>query len=365
MRIALLHPTYWPEVRRGSERLAHDLGATLARRGHQVTLLTSHGAPTTEAVEDGVVVERIWRPPRPPGLRRHERHIENAPALISRLARGSFDVAHAMYASDGWAAAKARPLGGPPFLFSVHGILDRPYLVARRKRVDAYRAAAGAAGATSALSEAAAEPIRRYAIAAEPLILTGGVLIDSFSGPVTRPAEPVLLSPASLVDPRKRGEVLLEAFERLRRDRPTARLLLAGGADPFSHHQLDSAPPGVESIDLTDTKSLASAYRSASATVLASVHEAFGLVLVESLASGTPVVAARSGDGPEVVCDPAVGRLFEPDDPADLARAIDEALGLAGDEATVGACREQASRWDWERVVESYEAAYEGLLATR
>jgi hypothetical protein len=45
VRIALLHPTYWPEVRRGSERLAHDLATALANRGHEVTLLTSHDAP--------------------------------------------------------------------------------------------------------------------------------------------------------------------------------------------------------------------------------------------------------------------------------------------------------------------------------
>ena len=53
MRIALLHPTYWPEVRRGSERLAHDLGATLARRGHDVKLITTHPSPAARSHEDG------------------------------------------------------------------------------------------------------------------------------------------------------------------------------------------------------------------------------------------------------------------------------------------------------------------------
>ena len=76
------------------------------------------------------------------------------------------------------------------------------------------------------------------------------------------------------------------------------------------------------------------------------------------MAAGTPVVAARSGACPEIVDDPRVGRLFEPGDAADLARAIGEALDLAADPETVAACREQARRWDWSRVVERYEALY-------
>ena len=86
--------------------------------------------------------------------------------------------------------------------------------------------------------------------------------------------------------------------------------------------------------------------------------EAFGLVLVESLAAGTPVVAARSGACPDIVDDPRVGRLFEPGDAADLARAIGEALELAADAETAAACREHARRWDWSRVVERYEELY-------
>ncbi len=64
--------------------------------------------------------------------------------------------------------------------------------------------------------------------------------------------------------------------------------------------------------------------------MLPSVDEAFGLVLVESLAAGTPVVAARSGACPEIVTDDAIGRLFEPDDADDLARAMGEAIDQVG-----------------------------------
>ena len=98
-------------------------------------------------------------------------------------------------------------------------------------------------------------------------------------------------------------------------------------------------------------------------TVLPAVDEAFGLVLLESLASGTPVVAARSGACPEVVDSVAIGRLFEPDDRADLTRALVQALELSKDEHAQASCRRRAADYEWTRVVERYENVYVEALA--
>src|SRR5829696_4981947 len=140
MRIALLHPTYWPEVRRGSERLIHDLGVSLARRGHEVTLVTSHAAPTSRAREDGIEVIRRRRLPEPRRLVFWEHHLANAPNVALTLMRERFDLAHAFYPTDAWAAVKARRLGGPPVVFSYHGFPARPHLVERRGRIAMMRA---------------------------------------------------------------------------------------------------------------------------------------------------------------------------------------------------------------------------------
>jgi glycosyltransferase involved in cell wall biosynthesis len=362
VRIALLHPTYWPEVRRGSERLAHDLGATLASRGHDVTLLTSHRARPRVSVEDGIRVLRSWRPPRLPGLHFYEDHVANVPAAALRLLGCGYEVAHALFPADAWAARWARRLGGPPYVFSIHGIVDRRYLVGRRHRIEMLREAAAGAAATSALSEAAAEPLRRYLIAPHPLVLPGGVASADYAGPVERAPEPTILCPASLGDWRKRADLLLEAFARLRARRPGVRLVLAGGRDPFSRADHRALPPGVETTAAEDTVSLAAAYRSAWATVLPSDDEAFGLVLVESLAAGTPVAAARSGACPEIVGDEEIGRLFCPGDPSDLTRAMEEVLELSLGEGIVGRCRHHAAGWDWSLVVERYEAAYRAAI---
>lgn len=363
MRIALLLPTYWPEVRRGTERLAHDLAVTLASRGHDVTILTSHhGAPRTR-VEEGVAVSRSWRP-QIPGLGWYEDHVTNIPAAVWRLARGDFDVANALFLTDAWAALQARRLGGPPYVYSVHGILTRRALVHRRYRIEMFRQAAAGAAAVSALSEPAAAVLRDHLLASDPVILPGGVIGSQFAGPVKRADEPTILCPASLGDARKRGDLLLEAFERLRARRHGVRLVLAGGTDPFAAggERVDapdrgSLPRGVVAAQL-DAAGLAASYRSAWVTVLPAVREAFGLVLLESLASGTPVVAARSGACPELIRDDAVGRLFEPDDAATLTDALDAALDLATDAGTAERCRAAARPWEWDRVVERYEKVY-------
>jgi phosphatidyl-myo-inositol alpha-mannosyltransferase len=361
MRIALLHPTYWPEVRRGSERVVHDLGVTLAGRGHEVTVITSHRGPTRAAVEEGMRVVRARRPPAPPGSGVYEYHVVNAPGVAWRLRRGRYDVVHAFFPVDAWVAVRVRRRGGPPVVATLHGIPTRRYLVARRYRLEMLRSIAAGADECTVLSDAAADRFRRYLLR-DPRVLAPGVLTGAFAGDGHAVGgEPALFCPASLGDPRKRGELLIAAFAELRRRRPGLRLLLSGGRDPV----MSGAPPaladGVEAIDVDSTAALAAAYTRASATVLPSVEEAFGLVLIESLAAGTPVVAARSGAGDEIVTDERLGRLFEADDAADLARAMEEAIELAADRETAARCRERAADYDWGRIVAEYEAVYESV----
>ena len=361
MRVALLHPTYWPEVRRGSERLIHDLAVSLAAAGEEPVIVTSHPGRDTRTIEDGIEVIRARRPPEPRRLRFYEHHLENVPNLLWRLSRERFDLAHAFYPSDAWAAVQARRLGGPPVIFSFHGIPAREHLVARRGRIAIIKAAVAGAAATTVLSEAAAGPFRRYLLA-RPRVLPGGVIARDFEAAAERSPEPTLLCAASLGDPRKRADTLFAGFSALRERRPQARLLVARSRDPVMSPEPVNLPEGAEWIDVDRTADLARAYASAWVSVLPALHEAFGLVLVESLAAGTPVVAARSGAGPEIVADGDLGRLFEPGDGADLARALDEALELAGEDATAEACRRRAADFDWSLVVRRYRELYATVL---
>jgi phosphatidylinositol alpha-mannosyltransferase len=349
MRIALLHPTYWPEVRRGAERLVHDLAGWLTGAGHEVTVLTTHrgGARTTH--EDGFRVVRAWRPPdRILQRRAYEDYLGAIPAQALGVAQGDFDVAQGFFPVSAWAAQTARALGGPPVVYSKLGIPTRSYLVARRYRLPMNLSLAREAAECSVLSEAAAEPFRRYLLR-DPEVIPPGVRCADFEVDEKRAEEPTIVYAGSPSDPRKRLPLLARAFTTLRRRRPDVRLQVAGRREPWFRFDL---PDGAEWVDGDRTDQLARTFAAAHVAVLPAVHEAFGLVLAEALAAGTPVVAADSGASPEIVT-PAVGRLFAPDDVDALVRALEEVLDL-GDVRE--ACRAHARQWDWDAVGPRYEA---------
>jgi glycosyltransferase involved in cell wall biosynthesis len=77
-------------------------------------------------------------------------------------------------------------------------------------------------------------------------------------------------------------------------------------------------------------------------SVPATYGEAFGLYVIEALACGVPVVQPRSGAFPELIADTGGGTLCEPDDPADLARALTELLRDPERARTLGAAGREA-----------------------
>ena len=344
MRVALLTPAYWPEVRRGGERLAHDLGAALARRGHETRIVTSHPGRTTRGREDGVEVVRLRRPPDGRLVRRgYEDHLTHLPAAYLELRRCRPQVAHALHHADAQAALRA----GVPTAWTFLGVPHRAGLANRRLRLDLVRRAA--AGATPlALSHAAAREFRRW-LGVDPRVIHPGVDLDAFTPGGERAEGLTILCPAALTTPYKRPELLAAAFALVRRERPGARLVVQRGG-PLDRE------PGVEARDLDPPGALLRAYREAHVTALSSRGEAFGLVLAESLACGTPAVASADAAGPEVIGD--AGATYSGDDPAGMAAAIlDAALVPAG------VCRARAERFGIERCTDEHERLYRELAA--
>jgi phosphatidylinositol alpha-mannosyltransferase len=190
-------------------------------------------------------------------------------------------------------------------------------------------------------------------------VLPGGVRAADFAVAVARADQPTIFCGASLGDPRKQAGTLFEGFRALRERRPEARLAVARARDPYLSPEGVALPEGAEWVGADLTADLARAYASAWVSVLPAVEEAFGLVLVESLAAGTAVVAARSGACPEIVDSDQVGLLFEPGDAGALARALEDGLELGARAETAPACRRRASDFDWSQVVSRYRGLYE------
>jgi len=148
-------------------------------------------------------------------------------------------------------------------------------------------------------------------------------------------ADQVVLVCVARFAPQKAHDVLLRAFARALEVRPDLRLLLVGD-DPFGAGR-ERAETLARGLGLGERVVFAGIRRDLPALlgacdvfVLASLWEGLGLVFLEAMAAGLPVLATRVSAVPEVVVDGGTGRLVPPSDAEALARGM---LELAGDPA--------------------------------
>jgi len=356
LRPTLLNPVFWPEVRRGSERAVRSLADGLVAAGHRPRLVTSHAGRTPRYdVEDGLGITRL-----PRMTSRHlwrtvaDDHAAHHALALPLLSADPGDVLHAFYPTDATLAVRAavahhalgviRPAGRDrrphvPVVISVMGPPDRAWAVAVRGRLEGLVDAARSAAAVTTLSRFAQERVwRTFAVRSE--IVPPPVDLDAFAvdETVARHQDPTILFASDPAGGAKRIGLLLDALRLVRADRPGARLLVNRPTDAALARDL-AAVDGVELIDLDDRAALTDAYRRAWVTALPSTNEAFGLVIAESLACGTPGVAF-AGEGPaEIVTGDDVGRIAPEATPESLAAALVGALELAADPATRARCR--------------------------
>jgi len=141
--------------------------------------------------------------------------------------------------------------------------------------------------------------------------------------------------------PRKRLDILLEAAARLRGEIPGLRVRIVGRGPEWNRLQVMWRRLGLETTvrwlgDLSQDE-LAREYRRCDVFCLPSVQEGFGIVFLEAMAAGKPIVAARAAAVPEVVED---GLLVEPESAAALAGGLGrlyQDAGLRGRLAEAGA----------------------------
>lgn len=143
------------------------------------------------------------------------------------------------------------------------------------------------------------------------------------------------------------------------------RLVLAGKVNepPEKDYFADAVAPrlgrGVEYVGEADAATKRELLGGAEALLFPVCwDEPFGLVMVEAMACGTPVVALRRGSVPEIVVHGETG--FVVDDPDDLARAV-AAVGVLDRRR----CRSRAELFDTARMVDGYEASYRAVVEGR
>jgi glycosyltransferase involved in cell wall biosynthesis len=159
---------------------------------------------------------------------------------------------------------------------------------------------------------------------------------------------------------------LVEAFRTLAAEDRSAHLVLVGEdggmrAPVMARVRADGLADRVHVVGhVNDDALLAAAYRESRLLALPSEYESFGLVLLEALSHGRPVVASRVGGIPEFIEDGRAGLLVPPKEVPPLASAIVrlwQDASLARQMGEYGR-REIVPRYTWDRVVDRIDEIY-------
>ncbi|CAM5706296.1 D-inositol-3-phosphate glycosyltransferase OS=Streptomyces alboniger OX=132473 GN=mshA PE=3 SV=1 [Streptomyces alboniger] len=366
------------------------LAGALADRGHRVTVYTRRDArdlPERVALRDGVEVHHVPAgPPEPVPKDELLPYMDDFGQHMARHWRNRPpDLVHSHFWMSGVASLRATRETGLPLLHTYHalGTVKRrhqrladpspPRRIALETEVGR-----GCHRVIATCRDEVAELGRMGIPATKVGIVPCGVDTDLFTprGPVAErgPLPHQLLQLGRLV-PRKGAAVSIAALALL----PGTELVVVGGPPA---DRLDQDPEvrrlralareagvadrvrftgGVPSADVP------ALLRAADVVVCPADYEPFGIVPLEAMACGRPVVASAVGGQLDTVADPATGRLVPPRDPEALARAVAELLAdpaarEAGGEA---GRRRTLRRYGWPRVAAATEAAYCEVLDTR
>jgi glycosyltransferase involved in cell wall biosynthesis len=316
----------------GAQALLHDLALGLVRRGHHVTLFAASGSRFEGPVENDVANKLIVAEvPIKPGelspadfqarssgqaetdeafFRQGERFLQTF--LTINRTDPPFDIAHA-HAFD-WAVFALGSLSTVPVVHTVH-------LPSLDRNINAIvRAAYEKTGSSSAVtvSKACAKTYAAH-FPFDRVIYNG---IDTAAIPFGMGGGGFLLF-AGRISPEKGPDLAIEIAKQAGK-----RLVIAGGIydQPFFDEKIAPAVRENNNVTYVGTLERENLYRLMSQAegllFCSRWEEAFGLVLIESLATGTPVIAWRRGAAPEIVSEGETGFLIDFMDVEGMVRAV-------------------------------------------
>ncbi len=341
MRIAQIAPPWFPVPPTGYggiELMVALLSDGLVERGHQVTLFASGGSSSKATVSspldeppDPAILGDVWS--------------DTFHALSSYLAirHGDFDVVHDHSGIIGPAMASIRP-SGPPVVHTLHG----PWTEAGRRMyglIDSYVQLVAIAG-----TQRADNPAVRYA-----RTIHNGIDTSTYEYREKKDDYLVYIGranpdkgPATAIEVAKRVGLPLKMI--VKRNEPPERLYWAENVVPLLDHSIEV----FENVPHADKVELLAGARAMVFPI--QWAEPFGLVMVEAMACGTPVVAGRWGAAVEVVSHGETGYL---------ADGIEELLDAIGkvDSIDPAACRDRVERmFSKDTMVSAYEELFRELV---
>lgn len=367
MRIGLVCPYPW-DVPGGVMAHVRDLAEALPRLGHEVSVMTPVDDP--DAALPAYVVSGGGALSVP--FNGSVARLAFGPMAVARVRRwlreGRFDVLHVH--------SPEAPSLSLLACMNAHGPIVATFHAANpRSRIMATLQPALQPQMEKILGRIAVSPDARKTIVehlgGDAVVIPNGVSVATFEGAEPLPGWP---GPGGTVgflgrldEPRKGLAVLLDAFARLAPARPELRLLVAGPGDAQLRGLAAALRRRVVLLGQVSEADKARFFRSVD--VYAAPNrggESFGIVLLEAMAAGTPIVASDLAAFRRVLAEGRAGRLCPAGNAAALAAALDDLLADAAARARlVAVARSLVRRYDWTEVAGKVVQVYETVMTAQ
>jgi phosphatidylinositol alpha-mannosyltransferase len=361
MRIGLVSPYPW-DVPGGVVAHIADLAEALIARGHHVQVIT----PVDD--EDAVLPSYVTRAGRsvPIPYNGSVSRLLIGPVSQARLRRwlreGDFDVLHIHSPETFSLSLLAMGNATGPIVATFHASQARSRILAiLQNPLQVYLERLSG---RIAVSPAARKTIVDH-LGGDAVVVPNGVNVARFRGAEPFEGYPGVGGTLGFVgridEPRKGLQVLLDAVPILRREFPNLRVLVAGPGE------IDDVPPGVTLLGRVSEADKARAFASVNVFVAPNTGgESFGIILIEAMASGAPIVASDLDPFARVLDDGAFGVLAKAGDAYSLAEACATLLRSPERRAELRAAGLRAvERYDWSVVAGEILRVYETAIAAK
>ncbi|MGY1642810.1 glycosyltransferase family 4 protein [Geodermatophilus sp. SYSU D00703] len=368
MRIGLVCPYQW-DVPGGVQYHVRDLAETLRGLGHHVEVLT----PAER--EESLPAEHVTWAGRtvPIPYNGSMASVQFGPVSAARVRRwlreGHFDVVHVHDPAPPSIGLLVCMIAKGPIVATFHaatirskwlaawGPVIRPWLEKISGRI--------------AVSDFARR-VQVEHLGGDAVIIPNGVHVSAFADGPSLPGHtrgvdgPTIGFLGRYDEPRKGLPVLLEAMRTVVRQHPGAQLLIAGRGDPDAvYEQLgDDLRPHVSLLGELTEEDKAALLRSVDVYCAPNLlGESFGIILIEALAAGAPIVASDLDAFAQVLRDGAAGVLVRRGDARALARALGGLLADPERRAHLSETgRRAAAAYDWSVVARRILDVYETVV---
>jgi glycogen(starch) synthase len=375
MKIVLFPSAYAPHVG-GVEELTARLADGLIGLGHAVEVWTvRHPVDLAEVERIGRVTVRRFALPlpagRPAALARFPPGALGAVLALRRAARAFRpDVIHVQcFSANGMYAELLTRMSGARLVVSLQGetVMDdqdiythsttlRWGLRSGLRRADVVTACSG-----FVLDDA----VRRFGLAVGAgVVIPNGVEPAEAAVPeaLELPFDRFVLAYGRVVA-KKGFDLLVDAFARVSSAYPDIGLVIGGDGAARGELEQQVAAAGLAARVVfpgrLSRNQVAWATAAASLFVLPSRVEPFGIVVLEAMRAGLPVVVSNRGGAPDIVRDGVEGFVVDPTDTAGLSARIGTVLADPELAARLGAAgRERVTAFDWGAITRQYEALY-------